>query len=113
MKLEEALALMRTGKKIRHPSFEPDVYFQACRVGLMFDETPLNESPISIVKMMGDIQHEDMCGVDIIKIDDMLYSGTLIIKEKYVEYFLEKPCKHGNIPQLNLFLLMSDEWEII
>ena len=29
MIIEEALKEMRNGKKIRHPSFEPDVYFSS------------------------------------------------------------------------------------
>lgn len=105
MKFEEALTAMRTGKKIRHPNFEDDVYLMACRVGIPGDDIPLNDKPISIVKMKGDRQHPDM-GTG--SIDDMCYPGTFIIKEKY----LEKPCKHGIMPQLNLLLLMCDDWEI-
>lgn len=105
MIFEEALAEMRQGKKIRHPHFDSDVYLMACRVGFIFDDTPTSERPISIVKMRGDSQHEDMGSGNI---DDIVYPGTLIIKEKY----LEKPCKHGNYPQLNLLLIMSDEWEV-
>jgi hypothetical protein len=105
MKFEDALKAMREGAKIRHPYFVDDVYFQACRVGMMFDETPIQDQPISIVKMRGDYQHEDMGRGNI---DDLVYPGTLMIKEKY----LEKPCKHGHAPQLNLFLVMSDDWEI-
>jgi hypothetical protein len=106
MKFEEALAAMRTGKKIRHPHFESDVYFQACRIGFIWDDTPIQERPISIVKMRGDNQHEDMGGGSI---DDIVHPGTLVIKEKY----LEKPCKHGNFPQLNLLMIMLDDWEIL
>ncbi len=107
MKFEDALLQMRLGKKITHPSFEKDVYFQACRVGLIFDKTPLEQRPMSIVKMKGECQHPDM-GVGG-GIDDMVYPGTLIIKDK----FLDKPCKHGITPQLCLFLVMSDEWMVI
>jgi hypothetical protein len=105
MKFEEALTLMRQGKKITHSSLGENVYFQACRIGFMFDETPLEERPISIVKMFGDRQHPDMGTAG--SIDDMLYPGTLIVKP---EVFKE-PCKHGHFPQLNLFLVMADDWE--
>lgn len=108
MKFEEALSAMRVGAKITHPRhFESDVYFQACKIGLMFSETPIEDQSLSIVKMKGEYIHEDMGMGD--SIDNMVYPGTMLIKEKY----LEKPCKHGNFPQLNLLLIMSDEWEIM
>lgn len=105
MKFEEALELMRTGKKITHPVFDSDVYFQACRIRFVFYETPLYEMQLSIVKMRGDRQHEDMCSGNI---DDMVYPGTMIVKERY----LEPSCKHGHQPQLDLFLVMSDDWKL-
>lgn len=95
MIFEDALTLMRQGKKITHSSLGENVYLQACRVGLMFDDTPLEQRPISIVKMLGDRQHPDM--------------GT---GGSIPEVFKE-PCKHGHFPQLNLFLVISDEWEVI
>lgn len=106
MKFEEALALMRKGKKITHSSLGENVYLQACRVGFMFDETPLEQRPISIVKMLGDRQHPDM-GTG--SIDDIVYPGTLMVKPEV----FQKPCKHGHFPQLNLFLVMSDDWETV
>jgi hypothetical protein len=87
MKFEEALTKMRNGAKIKNPFFEEDVYFQACRIGLIFDDSPKDSWPISIVKMQGDRQHIDM-----------------------------KPShrcdKHGIIPQLPLCLVMSDDWMV-
>lgn len=106
MKFEEALTKMREGAKINHPSFEENVYFMACRVGLVFFDTPLEDMPISIVKMKGDCQHIDMFGG---AVDDMIYPGPFQVKPEV----FEKPCKHGYSPQINLFLVMSDEWQII
>lgn len=106
MQFEEALALMRKGKKITHPSFDEDVYFQACRIGLIFDDTPVEQRPISIVKMKGEYQHPDM-GTG--SIDDLVYPGNLMLKEN----LLDKPCKHGSLPQLCLYLVMSDEWIVL
>lgn len=90
MKFEDALIQMRQGSKITHPFLEEDVYFQACRVGIIFDDRPQDSWPISIVKMKGDRQHPDMWQQNI-----------------------ENSCKDAFGPQLNLFLVMSDEWEII
>ncbi len=107
MKFEDALAQMRLGAKITHPTLDNDVYFQACRIGLMFHDTPKEQCPISIVKMKGNRQHPDMGTGG--SIDDMLHPGTLIFKDEV----FERPCKHGYFPQLNLFLVMSEDWEII
>jgi hypothetical protein len=105
MKFEDALAQMRLGKKITHKFLaeegEENVYFMACRVSLMGEY--MGES---IVKMKGEYQHEDMMAGDP---DHMCYPGTMRIREE----FLEKPCKHGRFPQLNLLLLMHDDWEVI
>ncbi len=110
MKFEEALVLMREGKKITHKSLGEDVYFQACRVGFVFENVPFEEQPISIVKMKGECQHTDMFPLGVGDgIDGLTYSGTFIIKKE----FLEKPCRHGNFPQLNLLLVMADNWEIV
>lgn len=106
MKFEDALTQLRAGKKITHPSFEPDVYFMACRVSLMFSETPKDEMPISIVKMQGDRQHLDMRAGG--SIDNMLYPGTLMLRPEV----FEQPCKHGHFPQLDLYLVMADDWKL-
>jgi len=106
MILEQALTQMRLGKKITHPLFESDVYFMACRIGFSFIDTPHEDKPISIVKMKGERAHEDM-GTG--SIDDICYRGTMMIRTE----FIEKPCKHGFRPQLDLFLLMSDDWIVI
>lgn len=93
MKFEEALSLMRGGKKITHAYLGEDVYLQACHVKFVWENTtPIEEQSISIVKMQGDRQHIDM------------FPNTNILIE---------PCKHGNCPQLNLFLVMSNDWEIV
>src|SRR5690606_15347591 len=63
MKFEEALTQMRQGKKIRHPYFDRDEFLAACRVGFIGDDTtPLEEKPISIVRIKGDRQHDCMAG---------------------------------------------------
>lgn len=72
----------------------------------MFDDTPSNERPISIVKMKGDRQHPDMGTGG--SIDDIIYPGTLMVRDK----IFENPCKHGRLPQLDLFLVMSDDWKL-
>lgn len=111
MIFEDALAQMRLGKKITHPSLEEGVYFQACRVGFDFLDIPREEWPISVVKMKGEFEHEDMGHRG--SIDDDLIPGTLILKAESVKKIFEKPCKHGKLPQLELFLIMSDQWELI
>ncbi len=97
MTFEEALHAMRKGSKIRHPTFEPDVYFIACRMGIMFCEIT-DDEPLSIVKMQGDYEHEDMGR-----------SQSL----EHIPKDFDKVCKHGRYPQLNLFLVMADNWEIV
>lgn len=90
MKFEDALARMRAGAHITHPIFddEGDVYFIACKSGL--PGMPKKKYWLSMVKMKGDAQHPDMLGGE----------------------FSEKPCKHGNHPQLNLNLIMSEDWQV-
>lgn len=122
MKFEDALTEMRNGKKIWHPTFANDECLMACRVGLLGDDTPLNEKPISIVKIKGDRQHDEMAGI---------YNYIGKIKRKLKEILDEEDYKkYHNIyteigiyeifdndifkyPQLNLFLIMSDDWEVI
>lgn len=107
MKFEEALILMRKGKKITCSGLGENVYLQTCRLRFITDETPIENCPISIVKMLGDEEHPDMRPR--VDIDDMIYPGTLILKPE----IFEKPCKHGHFPQLNLFLIMAEDWEIV
>jgi len=101
MIFEEALAALRNGAKIRSPFFEPDEYLMGCYVTLMFTPYDTIEDAkargMSILKMKGDRQHPDM------GIDDF---------ERYPKDLLT-PCKHGYYPQLNLLLIMRDDWEII
>jgi len=108
MIFEEALKLMREGKKITHKYLsdtnEKDVYLKGCYVGFPGETYEQKKSRgLSVVKMKGDKEHEDM-GLG--NLDDMFIPGTLIIKQ-----WPEK-CKHGFYPQLNLLLIMSDEWEV-
>ena len=102
MIFEEALKLMREGKKIRNPYFEEDEYLQACYVGLpaifdcpadTFEE--MKARGMSIVKMKGDRQHEDMAP----KLSEY---NPICGKSELHKY-----------PQLNLFLIMRDDWEIV
>ena len=103
MNFEDALAQLRIGKKITHPNFDEGIYFMGCYLSFMGERL---SDDMSIVKMRGDYQHEDM-GIG--TIDDMLYPGTMIVKEEV----FAKPCKHGYLPQIDLFLVMSDEWMVI
>ena len=105
MNFEDALSQMKAGKKITHPSFEEDVYFQTCEIGFNLIGMAFCSLGKSIVKMKGEFKHLDMGSRDI---NDILYPGTFIFNEKA----FEEPCKHGYHPQLNLHLVMSDEWEI-
>lgn len=102
MIFEDAIKQMREGKKIRHPTFETDVYLQACYIGInpLFGEESFEDIKargMSIVKMKGDRQHPDM--------------GTGSLDRLPKDW--DKPCKHGNFPQLNLLLVMHDDWEIL
>jgi len=101
MKFEDALSAMRKGAKIRSPFFESDEYLMACYVSMKFDpeETfeKAKERGMSIVKMKGDRQHPDMGSGDM---------------DRIPKDFLN-PCKHGYFPQINLLLLMRDDWEIM
>jgi hypothetical protein len=123
MKFEDALSAMRAGSKIRHSCFDHDEYLQACRVGFTHDdETPLDEKPISVVKMKGDRQADEMAGVSnyVAKIKRQL--KNILSEEDYKKYhnfyveldiasiFEESIFKY---PQLNLFMIMSDDWEIV
>ncbi len=98
MKFEDALAQLRLGKKITHPYFDTDVHFEACYITLKFSDETSEDAKnrgMSIVKMKGDRQHPDM-GT----------GGSL-------EYIPREFCKHGNMPQIELLLLMSDDWEVL
>jgi hypothetical protein len=106
MIFEEALKLLREGKKIRHPTFEDDVYLSGCYLTLktIIDDDgneladsleDAKERGMSIVLMKGDRQHKDMM---------------------HQNFPSEQPCcnpKLHSFPQLNLFLIMSDDWEVL
>lgn len=84
MKFEEALDALRYGAKIKHPSFDDDIYLEACYVRVIGLEETFEETKargMSIVKMKGDKQHPDMIGM--------------------------------TPPTLNLFLVMADNWEVV
>ena len=108
MKFEDALREMRMGAKITHKYLGEDVYFMGCYVTFKgIDDSGRIREPteqereeskqrgISIVKMLGDKQHPDMI------------HKNFPIKQNC--------CDHGlhDCPQLNLFLITSDDWEII
>ncbi len=95
MKLEEALKLMREGKKIRHPFFDKDVHFEGCYISLKYTDETFEDAKLkgmSIVKMKGDRQHPDM---------QPSFDKCM------------NPCEHGSTPQISIFLLMADDWEIV
>jgi len=122
MNFEDALKAMRSGAKITHPSFEDDEYLSACRVGLIGDDTPLDERPLSVARMKGDRQADIMAGKlnYIAKIKRQL--KKILSDEDYKKYHnIYTEMDIGDIfdndiflfPQLNLFLVMSDAWEIL
>lgn len=123
MKFEEALQHLREGKKIRNPYFEENVYLMACRVGLIGDShTPIEEKPISIVKMKGDRQHDEMLGKMnyVAKIKKQL--KNILTDEEYKKYhnsyteiYIAKIFDQDifKYPHINLLLIMLDDWEVI
>jgi hypothetical protein len=103
MKFEEALTALREGKKIRSPFFKENEYLMGCYVGLdteLFGLPPesfeeVKKRGMSIVKMQDDRQHPDMVPQN---------------------FPTRQPCCNPDLhsyPQLNLFLIMNDDWEII
>ena len=109
MKFEDALKLMREGKKIRCSFMPDDEYYIACYVGLKniddfgnevkptpeeFEES--KSRGMSICWMKGENIHSDM-------------------KPKYI--FPQDKCSINpqlhSYPQLNLLYVMADSWDII
>lgn len=106
MKFEDALSEMKKGKKIRHPHFNTNEYLIACYVSLVtiidengkelidsFDDA--KKRGMSIVKMKGDKQHSDMTPRN---------------------YPYRQNCCNPDLhsmPQLNLFSIISEDWEIV
>lgn len=93
----------------------------ACRVGFIGDDVPFDEKPISIVKMKGDREADEMAGKlnYIAKIKRQL--KAILDEEDYKKYHnLYTEIDIGRIfdddifafPQLNLLLVMSDDWEV-
>lgn len=122
MKFEEALTALREGAKIWHPSFSADEYLSACRVGLELDNSPIDELPISIVRVKGDRQHDTMAGrlLYVARIKRQL--KNILTEEDYKKYHniyteieISRIFDDGifETPQLSLFLIMSDEWKVI
>lgn len=123
MIFEEALKALREGKKITHKYLGEDIYLAGCYVG--FPGEDLEEQKKrgkSIVKMKGDIQADEMIGklCYIAKIKRQL--KNILDEEDYKKYHnMYTEMDIGmifdndifNYPQLNLFLVMSDEWEIM
>ncbi len=122
MKFEEALSALREGKKIRHRTFADDEYLQACRVGIKGCDFYNQDLPLSIVKMKGDRQADEMAGVlnYVAKIKRQL--KAILTEEDYKKYHnvydeiqISKIFDNDifKYPQLNLLLVMCDDWEII
>jgi len=122
MKFEDALIALKSGKKIWHPTFSNDEYLAACVVGLIGDDTPFDEKPMSIVKIKGDRQADIMAGRlnYIAKIKRQL--KKILNDEDYKKYHnMYTEIEIGQIfdedifkfPQLNLLLIMSDDWEVL
>lgn len=123
MKFEVALAALREGAKIWHPTFADDEYLVACRVSFIHDAIPFEGRPISIVRMKGDRQHDNMAGKlnYVAKIQHEL--KKILTEEDFKKYYknLYTEIEISKIfdedvfrfPQLNLFLVMSDDWKIL
>jgi hypothetical protein len=123
MNFEAALSAMRAGAKIWHPTFSNDEYLMSCRLGYIGDDiTPLNEKPISIIKIKGNNQSDDMDGVlnYMFKIKKQL--RKILTENDYKKYInahaeseIEKIFDKNifKFPQLNLFLVMSNKWTIL
>lgn len=94
MIFESALKELRNGKKIRHPYFDKDEYLIGCYRGLPFVEESFEDKKsrgMSIAYMKGDYLSPKMHPKFSIECDNDIL--------KY--------------PQLNLLLIMSDDWEIL
>lgn len=122
MKFEEALSALREGAKIWHPRFSDDEYLSACRVSLIGDNTPLNEKPMSIVKIKNGRQSDDMAGKFNYVAKIKMQLKKILTEEDYKKYhnfYTEIDISEifdndlFAFPQLNLFLVMSDEWKIL
>lgn len=135
MKFEEALAALREGSKIWHPTFADDEYLTGCYIYIgLFDEIggpreptlkeveEAKEHGMSIVKIKGDRQADEMAGIlnYVGKIKKQL--KNILTEEDYKKYHnVYTEIDIGKIfdndifkfPQLNLFLVMSDEWKIL
>lgn len=99
MKLEQALCLLREGKKIWHPGMANDEYYMACKIflhsDLLQDSIIFDELPLSIVWMKEGKEHPDM------KFQWDMYDPKT------------DPCKHGMSPMINLYWIISDEWKMV
>lgn len=94
MIFEDALKLLRDGKKITHPYLKEDEYFMACYMGFVFTDEDIEEIKkrgISIVKMKGNKEHAEMRPP---KID-----------------WLETELHPFNMPSIPIFALIQDDWE--
>lgn len=126
MLFEEALQALRQGKKIRHPHFKDDVYLMGCYISILGDPEDnfekAKERGMSIVKMKGDRQADEMSGMSsyVAKIKRQL--KQILTEEDYKKYHnfyteMEISKIFDNdifvYPQLNLLLVMSDDWEIM
>lgn len=118
MIFEEALKAMREGAKIRHPHWEEDEYLMGCYLGIIFLEESLEEKKkrdIFIVKMKGEYQHPDMTPhPELYGLNFDQYIGK--VNQLMLEGKIPEPCSRPELhkyPQLNLLLIMSDDWEIV
>lgn len=133
MKFEEALALLREGAKIWHPMFAEDEYLSGCYIGFpdyyddngnLVTETleQKKERGMSIVKIKGDRQSDEMAGVSYWVVKIKRHLKNILSEEDYKKYHniytemdIAKIFDNDifKFPQLNLLLIMSDEWKVI
>jgi hypothetical protein len=132
MIFEEALKLMREGKKITHKFLGEDVYLSGCYITFktIIDDDgkewvdsfeDAKERGMNIIKCKGDSESHEMWGISyyVAKIKRQL--KKILTEEDYKKYhnfYTEMDIAEifdndiFKFPQLNLLLIMSDDWKI-
>lgn len=109
MILEEALTLLRQGKKIRHPTFDSDEYLMGCYVYsrlVHFDEFGLKKEVTA-----DELKAARLGGMSIVRMKGELKHPSMRPDFKWPD---RAPCGHDDLhtyPQINLLLLTKDDWE--
>jgi hypothetical protein len=114
MIFEEALALLRQGKKIRHPSFDEDEFLMGCYRSIDGFEWDEDKFRFKHKEKLSDEEwnRAKSLGMSIVRM-----KGEFIHKNNgpHFKFPLSAPCGYHELhlyPQINLFLLMQDNWEL-